>query len=297
MDKLRKSFKSISDQTHQNQSLDERYVLLQQPPPDPMAQRDVVVKINCQNNPREIELSLPSPSPSNPNDVVVGNRVWRDSSYDFSSEATAKVVREFDIAAASPPLSEITESPSYDQFTPRDAGVSFNEANVHRRSNASAAAAAPVGGGEEVLVCSSNSSFERKSTLMRQKSKSRLMDPPEPNHTSRVLKSGVLGKVSEVDEDDPFLEDDLPLEYKTMEFTTLSVLQLIQKEQEEEEKIIAEVEKNSECREECASRTEGECLCEERESDQEREAPENPQERKGLVRLKKENKPWLPTNT
>ncbi|PSR99546.1 Mechanosensitive ion channel protein [Actinidia chinensis var. chinensis] len=227
MDKLRKSFKSISDQTHQNQSLDERYVLLQQPPPDPMAQRDVVVKINCQNNPRETELSSPSPSPSpsNPNDVVGGNRVWRDSSHDFSSEATAKVVREFDIAAASPPLSEITESPSYDQFTPRDAGVSFNEANVHRRSNASAAA--PVGGGEEVLVCSSNSSFERKSTLMRQKSKSRLMDPPEPNHTSRVLKSGVLGKVSEVDEDDPFLEDDLPLEYKTMEFTTLSVLQLV----------------------------------------------------------------------
>ncbi|XP_057490031.1 mechanosensitive ion channel protein 6-like [Actinidia eriantha] len=223
MDKLRKSFKSFADQTHQNQSTEERYVLLHQQQDDPMAQREVVVKINGQNSPRETELSSPSPSPSNTNDVST-NRVWRDSSYDFSNDKTAKVVSEFDFAADSPPLSKIDESPSYGQFTPREARVSFTEATVHRRSSASTAAAGC--GGDEVVVCSSNSSFGRKSTLMREKTKSRLMDPPDADHRSRVLKSGRLGKASESDEDDPFLEEDLPLEYKSMKFNAFSVLQL-----------------------------------------------------------------------
>ncbi|GFY86284.1 mechanosensitive ion channel family protein [Actinidia rufa] len=253
MDKLRKSFNSFADQTHQNQSPEERYVLLHQQQDDPMAQREVVVKINGQNSPRETELSsplpLPLPSPSNTNDVST-NRVWRDSSYDFSNDETAKVVREFDFAADSPPMSKIDESPSYGQFTPREARVSFTEATVHRRSSASTAAAGC--GGDEVVVCSSNSSFGRKSTLMREKTKSRLMDPPDADHRSRVLKSGRLGKASESDEDDPFLEEDLPLEYKRMQFNALSyVIETlsghpwieIQQEQEEEEKIIAEVEK------------------------------------------------------
>ncbi|PSS31215.1 Mechanosensitive ion channel protein [Actinidia chinensis var. chinensis] len=225
MDKLRKSFNSFADQTHQNQSPEERYVLLHQQQDDPMAQREVVVKINGQNSPRETELSspLPSPSPSNTNDIST-NRVWRDSSYDFSNDETAKVVREFDFAVDSPPMSKIDESPSYGQFTPREARVSFTEATVHRRSSASTAA--PGCGGDEVVVCSSNSSFGRKSTLMREKTKSRLMDPPDADHRSRVLKSGRLGKASESDEDDPFLEEDLPLEYKRMQFNALSVLQL-----------------------------------------------------------------------
>lgn len=85
----------------------------------------------------------------------------------------------------------------------------------------------------EILKCSSrnhrsfssNPSFKRKSTLLKDRPKSRLMDPPPqpPERSGRVavgrsgqLKSGFLGKGSVVDEeeDDPLLEEDLPEEYK-----------------------------------------------------------------------------------
>lgn len=85
----------------------------------------------------------------------------------------------------------------------------------------------------EILKCSSrnhrsfssNPSFKRKSTLLKDRPKSRLMDPPPqpPEKSGRVavgrsgqLKSGFLGKGSVVDEeeDDPLLEEDLPEEYK-----------------------------------------------------------------------------------
>ncbi|KAJ6301655.1 hypothetical protein OIU77_015880 [Salix suchowensis] len=103
-------------------------------------------------------------------------------------------------------------------------------------------------GDGEILRCSSsndglicrNSPFKRNSSLSKERTKSRLMDPP-PEKAGRVvvgrsgqLKSGFLGKGSVVDEeeDDPLLEEDLPDEYKKdeldfwilLEWTSLIVI-------------------------------------------------------------------------
>ncbi|KAL8150072.1 hypothetical protein AgCh_006906 [Apium graveolens] len=83
-------------------------------------------------------------------------------------------------------------------------------------------------GSDEVVACSSNALFRRKSGLMRMKTKSRLMDAPEMDGRSqRMIRSGVIGIGSELDEDDPFLEDDLPDEYKNMKFSKWSLLQFL----------------------------------------------------------------------
>lgn len=42
-----------------------------------------------------------------------------------------------------------------------------------------------------------------------------------------MMKSGALGRASEIDEDDPFLEEDLPEEYKKMKFSPMSVIQFL----------------------------------------------------------------------
>ncbi|KAA0040324.1 mechanosensitive ion channel protein 6-like [Cucumis melo var. makuwa] len=89
----------------------------------------------------------------------------------------------------------------------------------------------------EAMRCASNLSFhselsfQRKSNLLRAKTKSRLTDPPaEPDRLSGLipksgqLRSGFLGKIED-DDDDPFLEDDLPDDFKRGNFTALTVLQ------------------------------------------------------------------------
>ncbi|CAK9178370.1 unnamed protein product [Ilex paraguariensis] len=240
MDKLRKSFKS--DQRHPNHP-EERQILLNQSE-NPMAsqstdlgdRKDVVIKITGKENSKQTEIASQSPSPSQISDrgSDTTGKMWGDSSYDFSNDVTlARVAREFDFTTDSPlsqrsPLSRIPESPNYGQVSPREVRVSFNETtteSVRRRSNAGAEL---IGGEQqEVLVCSSNSSFRQKSSWLRTKSKSRLMDPPEDQRSQRLMKSGMIGKVSEIDEDDPFLEEDLPDEYKTMKFSTLALLQWV----------------------------------------------------------------------
>ncbi|KAK3038894.1 hypothetical protein RJ639_028616 [Escallonia herrerae] len=218
MEAVKRSFKSRrSDKNIQNPS-EESQVLLR---PNADRQMEVPVKVNgAGRGTKETELSSQSP-------------VWRDSSYDFSKDAAVKrVANEFDVVSESPPLSRISESPNYGVLTPREVRVSFNDTvgePVRRRSNASGGG---VGGGsgpeEEVVVCSSTSSFRRKSSLLAAtKTKSRLMDPPEQDQKSRMLKSGILGRGSEIDEDDPFLDDDLPEEYKRMKFSKWTVLQLV----------------------------------------------------------------------
>ncbi|KAL2323972.1 hypothetical protein Fmac_023030 [Flemingia macrophylla] len=92
----------------------------------------------------------------------------------------------------------------------------------------------------EVLRCTSNASFDRnlsmqrKSALLKAKTRSRLIDPPEdhpPDRKSgRVLKSGqllsgLLGKRPDDDDDDPFLEEDLPDEYKNSHFSVWTLLE------------------------------------------------------------------------
>ncbi|KAK7280609.1 hypothetical protein RJT34_25674 [Clitoria ternatea] len=96
----------------------------------------------------------------------------------------------------------------------------------------------PAGHDGEVLRCTSNASFERnlsmqrKSALLKAKTKSRLLDPPEePDRRSgRVFKSGqfqsgYMGKKGEDEEDDPFLEEDLPDEYKKTHFSFWTLLE------------------------------------------------------------------------
>lgn len=67
---------------------------------------------------------------------------------------------------------------------------------------------------------------------MRAKTKSRLLDPPKDithkSQTQRIAKWQLMGKgTSEADNSDPFLEDDLPEEYKKTKFNALSVIQLL----------------------------------------------------------------------
>jgi hypothetical protein len=88
--------------------------------------------------------------------------------------------------------------------------------------------------GGEVVRCTSNGSFQRKSSLLRAKTRSRLMDPPdEPDKRSgRVpksgqLRSGMVSKAMDDEEDDPFWEDDLPDEYKKTSLSAVTVLEFV----------------------------------------------------------------------
>lgn len=219
MEMLRKSFKSTTSDS-QPQSEEERQILLQEKSMATMAatqgvsnnntNKDVIVKISGQNSPGDTELTATNSGQS------PANKMWRDRSYDFTNDASNDFDFHTDSPASQPsPLSRIVESPVHSQ-----ARAPFNE-TLRRRSG--------VGNGngsDEVVNCSSNSSFRRKSSLLRMKTKSRLMDAPEMDGRSqRMVKSGVIGKGSELDEDDPFLEDDLPEEYKKMRFSKWSFIQ------------------------------------------------------------------------
>ncbi|KAF5728240.1 mechanosensitive ion channel protein 6 [Tripterygium wilfordii] len=68
------------------------------------------------------------------------------------------------------------------------------------------------GGGGEVVRCSSrDGSFQRNSSLLREKTKSRLMNPPERMGRYGFMKAGYN---NEEEEDDPLLEEDIPDELK-----------------------------------------------------------------------------------
>lgn len=245
METLRKSFNKSSHPPRE----EERQILLSERPSaaatmtspsssasTPSPPKQTVITINGHNSPNRETATVSS----NANNGSGTNRMWRDSSYDFSNDAVMRVAassKDFDFVTESPasqqspsPLSRIPESPpanTYGQLTPREVHVSFNEhvgTAANRRSSAEQ---------EEVVVCSSNNSFRRKSSLLRTKTKSRLLDQPEENQPrSQTLratgKSQVLGKgTSEFDEEDPFLEEDLPEAYKKMKFSVLSTIQLL----------------------------------------------------------------------
>ncbi|KAL2522290.1 Mechanosensitive ion channel protein 6 [Forsythia ovata] len=194
----------------------------------PSPSKDVIVKINGQDSFKE-----PTKFNENTSSTTNGGRMLRDSSYDFSNDPVMRAAannKDFDFVTESP-LSRIAESPSTNHglLTPKEVRVSFNDNTAdtaavrdsNRPSNTEP---------EEVLFCSSNSSFRRKSSLHRTKTKSRLLDPPEnipKSQNQRTTKSQVLGKGSEVDEDDPFLDEDLPEDYRKMKFSALSILQLV----------------------------------------------------------------------
>ena len=151
-------------------------------------------------------------------------------------ESPTVIQRELKVSFEEPPLSTLEaindpvrrryskESPSLGDFQRPP-----HPPNYERRRSPSPAA---NGYESEVLRCTSNASFERnlsmqrKSALLKTKTRSRLMDPPEePDRRSgRVAKSGqllsgFLGKRGDEDEDDPFLEEDFPDEYKKTHFS------------------------------------------------------------------------------
>ncbi|PKI53338.1 hypothetical protein CRG98_026275 [Punica granatum] len=117
-------------------------------------------------------------------------------------------------------MSPVFESPLKTRSSPSDVRVSFDK-QVHSSK----------GDDGQVVRCTSNasfrsntSSFKRKSNVQVNKNKSRLLDPPE----QKTPKSGMLpGKRPEEEEDDPFLEDDLPQEYKKGKLGLLTLLEFV----------------------------------------------------------------------
>ncbi|KAF8013420.1 hypothetical protein BT93_I1312 [Corymbia citriodora subsp. variegata] len=85
----------------------------------------------------------------------------------------------------------------------------------------------------EVLKCSSNASFQRRQSLLRTKTRSRLMDPPEEpeRRSGRIPKSGQfrsgLLSLRGDDEEDDQLSEDLPEEYKSTNFNAITLLQWV----------------------------------------------------------------------
>ena len=91
----------------------------------------------------------------------------------------------------------------------------------------------------DVVTCTANASVQRKSSLLRAKTRSRLMDPPPAEMekpSGRIPKSGQIPPKSgqfrsgmlpkmEDEDDDPFLEDDVPNEFKGGNVNAWTVLQ------------------------------------------------------------------------
>ncbi|XP_031382974.1 mechanosensitive ion channel protein 6-like [Punica granatum] len=120
--------------------------------------------------------------------------------------------------------------------------VSFEHLISSDTSNSSSGEDSNRGsGGEEVARCTSNRSFQPTATFMKAKTRSRLIDPQPEEYdrrsgqmSGRVLwsgqfRSGGLGKPGggDEDEDDLFLEEDMPEEYKKAKFNTLTLLQWV----------------------------------------------------------------------
>ncbi|XP_027366261.1 mechanosensitive ion channel protein 6-like isoform X2 [Abrus precatorius] len=185
------------------------------------------------------------------------NKIWRESSYDFWQEEGNAHEESFDFRqkgqAEDPPSQligrflhkqkvsggemsldmdlemEELQNDGSGKLTPvEESPMTHQEgtARTRRRSRTG------NGGDGEVVRCTSNASFERnlsmqrKSALLKVKTRSRLMDPPEEpdKKSSRVLKSGqllsgFLGKKGDDEEEDPFLEEDLPDEFKENHFS------------------------------------------------------------------------------
>ncbi|KAL4278053.1 hypothetical protein GQ457_03G024740 [Hibiscus cannabinus] len=135
-------------------------------------------------------------------------------------------------------LPTVAESPS-----PSAAALQRVSFEVRRRP--SKGSPSPRKEDDVVVKCSPNSSskrsegdtFQRKSSMFVNRTKSRLMDPPTPEKgepksaksgagkSRQITRSGFLGRSMEEEEDDPLLEEDLPDEYKKDKFSVLVLLE------------------------------------------------------------------------
>ncbi|XP_054778488.1 mechanosensitive ion channel protein 6-like [Prosopis cineraria] len=154
------------------------------------------------------------------------NRVSKDLKVSFE-EPTSNVVE----AAGDTVRRRYKDSPGYTEVHKSPQRDQHGLPGFPRSGNAGA-------GDGEVVRCTSNASFERnlslqrKSALLKVRNKSRLLDPPEePDRKSgRVAKSGQMlsgmsGKKGEDEEDDPFLEEDVPDEWKQTHFSIWVLLE------------------------------------------------------------------------
>ncbi|WOG87839.1 hypothetical protein DCAR_0207071 [Daucus carota subsp. sativus] len=159
-------------------------------------QAEVVVKISGQSSPEADQTAkLSGQSPA--------NTTGEDGSCEITNDTDFEIHTESPTSQPSP-LSRIVESPTSENLRRRSGRAGGN-------GNGSGTSS------DEVVTCNSNSSFRRKSSLLRMKAKSRLMDPPGMDE--RSVKS------DELDEDDPFPEYDIPEKYKTMKLGKWTVLQ------------------------------------------------------------------------
>ncbi|XP_072955500.1 mechanosensitive ion channel protein 6-like [Typha angustifolia] len=148
-------------------------------------------------------------------------------------------------------------------YVSKDLRVSFQDPSAHnpsvpshnRSSSSSSDDEHHPRVADQVIRCTSNSSFAHASTLHRAKTRSRLIDPPPPPPSSSSnnedkrsdrgmptksgqLKSGMLGKSGQLksgmlgkpgpyddDDEDPFLDEDVPDDFNRPKFDTLTILQ------------------------------------------------------------------------
>ncbi|KAL8141477.1 LOW QUALITY PROTEIN: hypothetical protein V2J09_014509 [Rumex salicifolius] len=160
----------------------------------------------------------PTTAPLAQNGAVSGSRGDSDCSAEFGFPKT----EEFDLERQS--SSPISGRHSINQRRSISA-----QASSQASARASFQRNTPLSGrdDERVIRCTSNASFQRKSALSRAKTKSRLIDPQE-RKSERLGRSGILQSTPEnFDDDDPFLDDDMPDEYNQTTFGCFSIFQLV----------------------------------------------------------------------
>jgi hypothetical protein len=208
---------------------------------------EVIVKINGGDSSDKKDAADPINMNNN------SNKDWRESSYDFwkeddDDENNNVKIGGFDFVPGGkgvedPPLKLIgqflhKQRPSGEISLDMDLEMDeLRNQQQHSPPQQSQQCGRVSGSGAldgEVVRCTSSGSFQRKSSLLRAKARSRLMDPPEePDRRSgRVpssgqLRSGVLAKALDDDDDDPFCEDDLPDEYKKTSLSAVTVLEFV----------------------------------------------------------------------
>ncbi|CAN4123042.1 unnamed protein product [Withania somnifera] len=157
------------------------------------------------NSPRHpIEEHLSNNGITDENSQSAISKIYRDSSYDAAMKRMKDSNKDVDFVTGSPfslpsLLSTAEESFNHGGLPPTEVRVSFKE-NL-------------TGSGQ--VPRRSSSSFRRKSNLLA------------GTRAKVTMKSGVLRKSGEWEDNDPFSDDDLPEEYKKMKFRLFSVLQMV----------------------------------------------------------------------
>ncbi|KAE9618514.1 putative mechanosensitive ion channel MscS, LSM domain-containing protein [Lupinus albus] len=219
-----------------------------------------VVCDNAQHDTFDFRRNVPPLPEEDPPSKLIGKFLHKQkASGEFSLDMDLEMEELQEHYAGDGKMTPVQESPTMNHYRiSRDVKVSFEEpasdvveaakGEVFRRKNSKDSPSTgefqpppqldrrgggPSGDGE-VLRCTSNGSLERnlsmqrKSSLLKTKTRSRLLDPPEEpdKRSGRVPRSsqmfsGYMGKKSGGDdeEDDPFLEDDFPDEYKKTNFS------------------------------------------------------------------------------